>query len=172
MSKTLYAISPSDELYHWKYIKKVKVNGKWRYYYNYDELRRDEQKRLEEEQREAQEKAKEEAQEKAKKEALKKANEEAQAKAKVASDKAKHQEATAKAKVESDKAKHEAYKQNKAKEEAQARAKVAADKVKHEINKIMTSSYKKPQSMTSAKQALNDALKKVRNVYVSEARDR
>ena len=24
---------PSDELYHWKYIKKKKVNGKWRYYY-------------------------------------------------------------------------------------------------------------------------------------------
>lgn len=24
----------SDELYHWKYIKKKKVNGKWRYYYD------------------------------------------------------------------------------------------------------------------------------------------
>ena len=23
-----------DELYHWKYIKKVKKNGKWRYYYD------------------------------------------------------------------------------------------------------------------------------------------
>ena len=24
----------SDELYHWKYVKKKKVNGKWRYYYD------------------------------------------------------------------------------------------------------------------------------------------
>lgn len=24
----------SDEMYHWKYIKREKVNGKWRYYYN------------------------------------------------------------------------------------------------------------------------------------------
>lgn len=24
----------SDELYHWKYIKKKRVNGKWRYYYD------------------------------------------------------------------------------------------------------------------------------------------
>lgn len=24
----------SDEMYHWKYIKKKKVNGKWRYYYD------------------------------------------------------------------------------------------------------------------------------------------
>lgn len=24
----------SDELYHWKYIKKKKINGKWRYYYD------------------------------------------------------------------------------------------------------------------------------------------
>lgn len=26
----------SDELYHWKYISKKKVNGKWRYTYDYD----------------------------------------------------------------------------------------------------------------------------------------
>lgn len=24
----------ADELYHWKYVKKVKKNGKWRYYYD------------------------------------------------------------------------------------------------------------------------------------------
>lgn len=30
-----------DELYHWKYIKKVKKNGKWRYYYDMDELKDD-----------------------------------------------------------------------------------------------------------------------------------
>lgn len=28
----------SDELKHWKYIKKKKVNGKWRYYYDDSEL--------------------------------------------------------------------------------------------------------------------------------------
>lgn len=28
-----------NELYHWKYIKKTKVNGKWRYYY--DEMKKD-----------------------------------------------------------------------------------------------------------------------------------
>lgn len=28
----------SDEIYHWKYIKKKKVNGKWRYYYDRSEL--------------------------------------------------------------------------------------------------------------------------------------
>lgn len=28
----------SDEMYHWKYIKKKKVNGKWRYYYDNSEL--------------------------------------------------------------------------------------------------------------------------------------
>lgn len=28
----------SDEMYHWKYIKKKKVNGKWRYYYDTTEL--------------------------------------------------------------------------------------------------------------------------------------
>ena len=26
--------SQSDELYHWKYVKRVRVNGKWRYYYD------------------------------------------------------------------------------------------------------------------------------------------
>lgn len=24
----------SDELYHWRYIKKIRVNGKWRYFYD------------------------------------------------------------------------------------------------------------------------------------------
>lgn len=34
-----------DELYHWKYIKKKKVNGKWRYYYDVkDALGYDERK--------------------------------------------------------------------------------------------------------------------------------
>jgi hypothetical protein len=27
-------IIPDDELYHWKYIKRKRVNGKWRYYYD------------------------------------------------------------------------------------------------------------------------------------------
>lgn len=30
-----------DELYHWKYIKKERVNGKWRYYYDADQLKDD-----------------------------------------------------------------------------------------------------------------------------------
>lgn len=30
-----------DELYHWKYIKKVKKNGKWRYYYDKEQLKDD-----------------------------------------------------------------------------------------------------------------------------------
>lgn len=31
----------SDELQHWKYIKKKKVNGKWRYYYDTESLKDD-----------------------------------------------------------------------------------------------------------------------------------
>ena len=31
----------NDELMHWKYIKKKKVNGKWRYWYDYDSLKKD-----------------------------------------------------------------------------------------------------------------------------------
>lgn len=31
----------SDELYHWKYVKKKKVNGKWRYYYDAESLKKD-----------------------------------------------------------------------------------------------------------------------------------
>ena len=31
----------ADELYHWKYIKRVKKNGKWRYYYDKDQLKDD-----------------------------------------------------------------------------------------------------------------------------------
>lgn len=30
-----------DELQHWKYVKREKVNGKWKYYYNWDELKKD-----------------------------------------------------------------------------------------------------------------------------------
>ena len=29
-----FIVLNDDELMHWKYIKKEKVNGKWRYYYN------------------------------------------------------------------------------------------------------------------------------------------
>lgn len=31
----------SDELYHWKYVKRERVNGKWRYYYDVDQLKDD-----------------------------------------------------------------------------------------------------------------------------------
>lgn len=37
MNEELYSVVPvreSDGLMHWKYIKKVKKNGKWRYYYD------------------------------------------------------------------------------------------------------------------------------------------
>ena len=34
LSLNRQVIIPDDELYHWKYIKKKKVNGKWRYYYD------------------------------------------------------------------------------------------------------------------------------------------
>lgn len=30
-----------DELMHWKYIKREKINGKWRYYYDYKSLKKD-----------------------------------------------------------------------------------------------------------------------------------
>ena len=38
-----YVLKPKDdELYHWKYIKKVKKpNGKWRYYYDTKQLKKD-----------------------------------------------------------------------------------------------------------------------------------
>ena len=29
---------PADELYHWKYIKREKVDGKWRYTYKDDNV--------------------------------------------------------------------------------------------------------------------------------------
>lgn len=32
-NKTLYAIDSSGELRHWKYLRRERVNGKWRYYY-------------------------------------------------------------------------------------------------------------------------------------------
>ena len=45
MSKTYIAVQRSgqkqNELTHWKYIKRVKKNGKWRYYYDRDSLKRD-----------------------------------------------------------------------------------------------------------------------------------
>lgn len=31
----------NNELYHWKYIKRVWVNGKWKYYYDWDQLKSD-----------------------------------------------------------------------------------------------------------------------------------
>lgn len=31
----------TDELYHWKYLKKEKKNGKWRYYYDMESLKKD-----------------------------------------------------------------------------------------------------------------------------------
>ena len=37
----LYAVpSKSNELKHWKYVKREKVNGKWRYYYDDSELKK------------------------------------------------------------------------------------------------------------------------------------
>lgn len=30
-----------DELMHWKYVKKERVNGKWKYYYDWDEFKND-----------------------------------------------------------------------------------------------------------------------------------
>ena len=32
---------PDDALMHWKYIKREKINGKWKYYYSWDELKKD-----------------------------------------------------------------------------------------------------------------------------------
>ena len=42
MSKQYYAIQKKDsnELTHWKYIKRVRKNGKWRYYYDKDALKK------------------------------------------------------------------------------------------------------------------------------------
>ena len=37
-------MSTGNELKHWKYIKKEKVNGKWRYYYNVGDMQEDMQK--------------------------------------------------------------------------------------------------------------------------------
>ena len=40
--KRTNAQNPSpDELYHWKYIKRERINGKWRYYYDVDQLKDD-----------------------------------------------------------------------------------------------------------------------------------
>lgn len=32
---------PDDALMHWKYVKREKVGGKWKYYYSWDELKKD-----------------------------------------------------------------------------------------------------------------------------------
>lgn len=41
-----YAIDKNGELRHWKYIKKKKVNGKWRYYYDRDKRNEDLRRKL------------------------------------------------------------------------------------------------------------------------------
>lgn len=45
MSKVYYAIRTGDNnqnsLKHWKYVKREKVNGKWRYYYDTKQLKTD-----------------------------------------------------------------------------------------------------------------------------------
>lgn len=38
MSEYKYILTQDGELYHYKYIKREKVNGKWRYYYKDTEL--------------------------------------------------------------------------------------------------------------------------------------
>ena len=41
---TYYAVhrgNTNDEIMHWKYIKKIKKNGKWRYYYDKDQFDKD-----------------------------------------------------------------------------------------------------------------------------------
>lgn len=38
--KTTYRSTP-DDIQHWKYVKKVRKNGKWRYYYDEDSVRSD-----------------------------------------------------------------------------------------------------------------------------------
>ena len=39
--KAVIKSDPSKELTHWKYIKREKVNGKWRYYYDKDAVKKD-----------------------------------------------------------------------------------------------------------------------------------
>ena len=50
MSETYRAVirrtGDKNELVHWKYLKKVKKNGKWRYYYDTDSLKKDVSKAL------------------------------------------------------------------------------------------------------------------------------
>lgn len=38
--RAVNASDPANELTHWKYIKKKKVDGKWRYYYDTDEIKK------------------------------------------------------------------------------------------------------------------------------------
>lgn len=38
---TMWQYQYTDELYHWKYVKKIKQNGKWRYYYDIDSFKKD-----------------------------------------------------------------------------------------------------------------------------------
>lgn len=37
----VHVVRKNDDIQHWKYIKKVKKNGKWRYYYDKDALAKD-----------------------------------------------------------------------------------------------------------------------------------
>lgn len=41
LSQYDYIDLDEDEIMHWKYIKREKVNGKWRYYYDKDEMKND-----------------------------------------------------------------------------------------------------------------------------------
>ena len=45
MDNRYYAVirsgqNPDDELHHWKYIKRIKKNGKWKYFYDDSELKK------------------------------------------------------------------------------------------------------------------------------------
>lgn len=64
MSKTYVAVQRSgqkyNELTHWKYIKREKKNGKWRYYYDRDSLKADVKDKLGYDEREQYNKAKKE----------------------------------------------------------------------------------------------------------------
>lgn len=63
MSKTYVAVQRSgqkqNELTHWKYIKREKKNGKWRYYYDRDSLKADVKDKLGYDEKERFEKANE-----------------------------------------------------------------------------------------------------------------
>lgn len=59
-NKNYYGIQKSDyqtSLSHYKYIKRVKVNGKWRYYYDTKSFKRDVKDKLGYDEKEARDKA-------------------------------------------------------------------------------------------------------------------